>query len=397
MLHGMGRFSFMFGLALAAAPAWAQRHDVRPAPASAVSEIPSAQQDLQLPINGQLPLPLSGTPTRVAVADPAVADVKVLAPGSGRPGSVLLLGRKMGSTEVRVWTNKASEPQLWKVRVIAGLSDTGGVVQVDVKVVEMSRTVMKNIGLNVNATPGAPWSIGVSMAPALSGGFQGSLSYASRNFNATLGLLQTNGLARVLAEPSLVALSGQSASFLAGGEIPIPESGGLGTQNVVFKPFGIGLTVSPTVISKDRIALKVAPEASELDFSNGIPIVNGNNTSTVIPALRTRKADTMIELGDGESYIISGLVSRQTMANVNKIPLLGDLPIIGSFFKNVQYSQSDKELVIIVTPHLVQPIARGVALPTPGSREERDDPLTTAWGYYLLGPAGGEQMPGFSQ
>lgn len=399
--HGVGRFSCMLGLAavLIATPVWAQQHSARPARAQAqvVSEIPSAQQDLQLPINGQLPLPLSSTPTRVAVADPDVADVKVLAPGSGRPGSVMLLGRKMGSTEVRVWTNNAREPQVWKVRVVAGLSDTGGVVQVDVKVVEMSSTVMKDIGLNVSATPGAPWSIGVNMAPSLAGGFMGSLSYASRNFSATLGLLQTNGLARVLAEPSLVALSGQSASFLAGGEIPIPESGGLGTQNVVFKPFGIGLTVSPTVISKDRIALKVAPEASELDFANGITMVNSNNTSTVIPALRTRKADTMIELGDGESYIISGLVSRQTMANVNKVPFLGDLPIIGSFFKNVQYSQNDKELVIIVTPHLVQPMARGVALPTPGDREEQRDHLTTAWGYYLLGPAGSEQMPGFSK
>src|SRR5690606_40472758 len=109
--------------------------------------------------------------------------------------------------------------------------------------------------------------------------------------------LQADGMARVLAEPTPVALSGQSASFLGGGGIRLPESGGLGTQNVVFKPFGIGLTVTPTVLSRERIALKVAPEASELDYVNGIPILNGE-TATLIPALRTRRADTTIELGD---------------------------------------------------------------------------------------------------
>ncbi len=203
-------------------------------------------------------------------------------------------------------------------------------------------------------------------------------------------------MARILAEPTLVALSGQSASFLAGGEIPVPESGGLGTQNVVYKPFGIGLTVSPTVLSRERIALKVAPEASELDYGNGISIFNGDNV-TLVPALRTRKADTMVELGDGESYVIGGLVSRQTRANVNKIPLLGDLPVIGAFFRNIQYSQDERELVIVVTPRLVRLIARGAQLPLPGGRQEAGDTAFNAWGYYLLGPVSGQQMPGFSR
>ncbi len=274
--------------------------------------------------------------------------------------------------------------------------NTSGVVQVEVKVVEVSRSVMKDIGVSFNAG-GSRFSGGVNLLPNLAGGFMGSISYSSRDFNATLQLLQSNGLARVLAEPTLLALSGQSASFLAGGEIPVPESGGLGTQNVTYKPFGIGLTVSPTVISRERIALKVAPEASELDYANGTTIVNSNNSTTIIPALRTRRADTMVELGDGESFLISGLVSRQTKANVSKIPLLGDLPIIGSFFRNVQYSQEDNELVIVVTPRLVRPIARGVTLPLPGARQEVTDSGFNAWGYYLLGPMGGQQMPGFSQ
>lgn len=203
-------------------------------------------------------------------------------------------------------------------------------------------------------------------------------------------------MARVLAEPTLVALSGQSASFLSGGEIPVPEAGGLGTQTVSYKSFGIGLTVTPTVISPQRIALKVAPEASELDYTNAVRIISGDQ-ATLMPALRTRRADTTIELGDGESYVISGLVSRQTMANVSKIPLLGDLPIIGTFFRNVQYSQEERELVIVVTPRLVKPIAANTPLPLPGAREEKRDDFRNAWGYYLIGPALGEQMPGFSR
>lgn len=272
---------------------------------------------------------------------------------------------------------------------------TSGVVQVEVKVVEVSKSVMKDIGVAFNAGGGRV-SAGVSLLPQLSG-FLGGISYNSSDFNATLRLLQSNGMARILAEPTLLALSGQSASFLAGGEIPIPVAGGLGTQTIEFKPFGIGLTVSPTVISRERIALKVAPEASELDYTNGIMMSNTDGSLTTIPALRTRKADTTVELGDGESYLISGLVSRQTKANVNKIPLLGDLPIIGAFFRNVQYSQEDNELVIVVTPRLVRPIARGVTLPMPGERQEVSDRASTAWGYYLLGPMGGQQMPGFSR
>lgn len=411
-------------------------------------------RELLLEVKGQQPLRLDAAPSRVAIADPQVADVKVLAPGVGRPGGeVLLIGRQAGTTELRVWSRGSRDPQVWTVRVLpqvqaalarrgvgggaqvdmagdsgvvtgmapsaeahrgaaeaaaaaAGGNDkvvdmsqinTSGVVQVEVKVVELARSVMKDVGINFRADSG-PWSGGVSLLPDLaSGGMFGMLSYTSRDFSASLALLQNNGMARVLAEPTLLAMSGQSASFLAGGEIPIPVSAGLGTTSVQFKPFGIGLTVTPTVISRERIALKVAPEASELDYANGISSIDSNNRITVIPALRTRKADTMVELGDGETFVISGLVSRQTKASVNKVPLLGDLPIIGAFFRNVQYSQEDRELVIVVTPRLVRPIARGVTLPLPGARQEVSDAGFNAWGYYLLGPMSGQQMPGFSQ
>jgi pilus assembly protein CpaC len=414
---------------------------------------PAAASDLAVPVHGQYTLTLPASPSRIAIGDPDVADIKVLPPGRNRTAQMLVLGKKAGSTQLQVWTAGNAEPQIWTVRVagdvqqalnsrglgggmqldVAGSAAiitgqaanaeehrttveaardavgkgnvvdastiaTSSVVQVEVKIVELSRTAMKQVGMNATFSSG-PWNVGTNFIQTAGEGITSngfSLAYNISHFGTTLQLLESNGLARVLAEPTLLAQSGQSASFLAGGEIPVPESGGLGTQNVVYKPFGVGLSVTPTVLGHGRIALKVAPEASELDPTNGIPIVNGDNT-TVIPALRTRKADTTVELGDGETFIISGLVSRQTKAAVSKVPFLGDLPIIGAFFRGIQYSQEDRELVIVVTPRLVKPIARGVSLPLPGGREEVENRDSTAWGYYLLGPAGGQQMPGFSR
>ena len=447
------------GLAVPMGSAAQDRPVVRAVPAAGspqaqASARPAAAREISLPVRGEQTLDIAGTPVRVSIGDPGVADVRVLPPASNRGGAVLLLARKPGTTQVQVWLRGETQPQVWRVRVtseaqgalesrgigpeasvdgagsvavITGESSSmesqrrayaaastagekvvdlstvqpGGVVQVEVKVVELSTSVMKDVGLNFAAGSGAngtgPWggaSNGMISSNILTSGF--NLLYDSSNFEARLGVLQSNGMARILAEPTLVALSGQSASFLAGGEIPVPESGGLGTQTVSYKPFGIGLTVTPTVISPQRIALKVAPEASELDPENGIPIVNGDSV-TLIPALRTRRADTTVELGDGETFVISGLVSRQTIANVNKLPFLGDLPVIGAFFRSMQYSQEDRELVILVTPRLVRPIARGVALPLPGAAQERPDTLGNAWGHYLVGPLSGQQMPGFSQ
>src|SRR5690606_24910242 len=117
---------------------------------------------------------------------------------------------------------------------------------------------------------------------------------------------------------------------------------GLGTSSIEYKPFGIGLTVTPTVLSNERIVLKVAPEASDLDYANAVSL-NG----VPVPAISTRRADTTVELGDGESYIIGGLVSRSTASNVDKVPLLGDIPVLGTFFRQNSYQMSEKELVIL--------------------------------------------------
>ncbi|MGB6008435.1 type II and III secretion system protein family protein [Castellaniella sp.] len=411
----------------------------------------AATQAVSLAERAQRFMPVAGTPQRVAVADPAVADVQVLPAEGGGAGGILLTGMHAGDTEVRVWNQGGALQALWRVHVIsaahaalaragqapdariaqaddtaviAGQSasllshraaqvaagdkaadlstvDTSSMVQVDVQVVELSRSVMKDAGIDWRAGSSAGhdslWGGSAPLLPAaLSAGSGFAVTYSPQRFRATLRLLESNGMARILARPSLVAMSGQSAKFLAGGEIPVPVSGGLGTQNVEYKPFGIGLTVSPTVLSSNRIALKVAPEASELDYTNTVAIGSGDQT-TLLPSIRTRRADTMVELGDGESFIISGLVSRQTIANVDKVPFLGDLPIIGAFFRNLHYSQEERELVILVTPHLIRPIAKGARLKLPGEDIDREDSPANAWGFYLTGGMGSEQMPGFSR
>jgi pilus assembly protein CpaC len=412
----------------------------------------AAAADITLGMREQQSLPVAGTLERIAVADPEVADVLMVRGSGGKNGSVILVGKKAGTTTVTAWA-KGLPANTWRVTVqgdvqaalagqggaevkVRGASsvisgqapsllehtkssaaaadatgkgkvldistiDSGNVVQIDVKIVEFSKSVLKEIGFDFGLLVNrGNFSFNLSSNLASNG-----LSSAASAFNLltkfsrgsyslsnNLRLIEGNGMARVLGEPSLTALSGQSASFLAGGELPIPQSGGLGTTTIVYKPFGIGLTVSPTILAKGRIALKVAPEASDVDYSK---TVTADGIS--VPSITTRRADTTVELGDGESFIIGGLVSRTTQSNVNKIPLLGDLPIIGSFFRNMSYSQADKELVIIVTPHVVQPIAKNVPLPLPGDSQERRNTASTAWGSYLLGGASRDELPGFSK
>ncbi|WP_322046899.1 type II and III secretion system protein family protein [Paraburkholderia sp. J67] len=284
---------------------------------------------------------------------------------------------------------------------------TRSVVQVDVRVVEFSRTVLKEIGFNffrqnngfsfgsftpTSITSSSTGSSGSSVTAGvpIASAFNLVFSSATHGLFADLSLMETNNLARVLAEPTLVALSGQSASFLAGGEIPVPVPQALGSTAIEYKPYGIGLSLTPTVLSPQRIALKVAPEASQLDYSNAVTI-----SGVSVPAITTRRTETTVELGDGESFVIGGLIDRETASNVNKVPLLGDLPVIGAFFKQLNYQQNDKELVIVVTPHLVSPLAKDAKLPTtPGElAEQRNAPV---WRSFIGGAAARESVPGFS-
>lgn len=266
-------------------------------------------------------------------------------------------------------------------------------VQIDIKIVEISKDKLQSAGFFLGKNNGiaraisAPGNIsGVQSGD--SGGFslQSSNGFLPRsdafNFiygrasNGLLGivsLLEGNGFAYTLAQPSLVAMSGQTAHFLAGGEFPVPVRGGSGTDTSVtieYKEFGVRLSLTPTVLDTSRIALKVAPEVSDLDFNAGI-----QSGGVTVPALRVRRTDTTISLGDGESFVISGLISQNTISNVDKLPGLGDIPIIGSFFQSKQLDRNDRELMMIVTPHLVNAFAKDAKLPElPGEQYRNYNP-----------------------
>jgi len=199
------------------------------------------------------------------------------------------------------------------------------------------------------------------------GVFRKAFSALGLNINATLDALERKGLVKTLAEPTLVALSGETASFLAGGEFPVPvqqgnSSGGgnSGGISVEFKPFGVSLAFTPTVLADGIINLQVEPEVSSIDPSASIT-VNG----LTIPGLQTRRANTVLELRDGESFALAGLIRRDFATTVRQVPLLGSIPIIGALFRSSGFTKGETELVIVVTPRIVQPVkADQIQLPT---------------------------------
>ncbi|MNB97189.1 Type II secretion system protein D precursor [compost metagenome] len=327
--------------------------------------------------------------TQLAVGDPKIADVQP----SGS-SAFILTGIAPGTTSLMVWTACSKTPRqsmvFVKGRATSALTSVPSVpsddpllpsqVQTDIRFVEVSRTKLKEASASIFGVRGN-WLFGSPRTlPTIGGIVTPSIPVNNDNFNLTfatgstlvaLNALEGSGFAYTLARPSLVALSGQSASFLAGGEIPIPvPSSGSDNVSIEYKEFGIRLTLTPTIVGKNRIALKVAPEVSELDFTNAVSIAG-----TVVPALTVRRTDTSISLADGESFVISGLISSRNNSQVNKFPGLGDIPVLGAFFRDNTINREERELLMIVTPHLVQPLAANAQLPSlPGEQLRNYDP-----------------------
>ena len=374
------------------------------------------QQELQSPV----------AITRVAVGDPKIADVRV----NGNQ-AFLLTGMAPGATSLMVWTACASAPRQSMVfvqgRATAAMTSASSLpsgdallpsqVQTDIRFVEVSRTKLKEAGTSIfgkasnNFLFGAPGTVpntGVTPGvvplfnidpriaapsiPLLNDSFNIVWGGGSSKFLGIVNALEGSGFAYTLARPSLVALSGQSASFLAGGEIPIPvPSANSNSYSIEYKEFGIRLTLTPTVVSHDRISLKVAPEVSELDYNNGVTI-----GGTTVPAFTIRRTDTSISLADGESFVISGLISTHNASEVSKFPGLGDIPILGAFFRNSQLKREERELLMIVTPHLVQPLAANAQLPSlPGEKLRNYDP--NWYRLYFLENGNFDKRSGLSQ
>jgi pilus assembly protein CpaC len=274
-------------------------------------------------------------------------------------------------------------------------------VTLKVRIAEVNRTLLKNIGVNLfssDPTSGFKFGIGQGSAGATSGPNSSPFSVgALATGGTTLGaagkllgldisgaidLAQKDGVATILAEPNLTALSGETASFLAGGEYPIPISQSLGAVSIEYKQYGVGLAFTPIVLADGRISMRVRPEVSELSDAGSIKVGD-----VQVPALITRRAETTVELGSGQSLMIAGLLRNSTSNNINKAPFLGDIPILGMLFRSTAWKREESELVIIVTPYLVRPVSNQLATPSDGYRAP-DDAQETFLGQTYKGASG---------
>ncbi|MDI4231922.1 type II and III secretion system protein family protein [Bradyrhizobium sp. Arg237L] len=239
-------------------------------------------------------------------------------------------------------------------------------VNLNVRVAEVSRSAMKALGINLNAFVRAGnFTFGLVNPSPPSGGGQFGIGYVTNDvgIGAVLDALAQEKLVTILAEPNLTTVSGEPASFLAGGEFPIPVSQGLNQISVEFRKFGASLEFVPTVLSGNLINIRVKPEVSELSSQGAIVI---NNFS--VPALSTRRAETVVELASGQSFAIGGLIRRNFNTNIQTFPWLGDVPIVGALFRSSQFQKEETELVIIVTPYLVRPSLAATAMQAPTDR-----------------------------
>jgi pilus assembly protein CpaC len=241
-------------------------------------------------------------------------------------------------------------------------------VQLQVRVAEVSRNRVKDLGTSyayqgsssgVYANSGqGPSSLGNVTNGVLTGTLSSALNLFVMGGNtiSMIRALQTQGAIRELAEPNLIAMNGQQASFLAGGEFPVPivQSGsGQNSISVVFKEYGVRLSFKPTIIDEDHIRLELEPEVSTIDFSNGVKF-----DGFLIPALKTRRAKTAVELRDGQSFALAGLLDNSETKSLSQVPILGDIPILGALFKSKSFQKNETELMFIVTAQLVKPMNR---------------------------------------
>jgi pilus assembly protein CpaC len=207
----------------------------------------------------------------------------------------------------------------------------------------------------------------------------GRIVSGGATIDAAINALEQKGLARTLAEPNLVALSGDTASFLAGGEYPIPVAGSFNTITVDYKRYGVGLAFTPTVLKDGLINMRIEPEVSQFDPNNAVPVGNGLS----VPALIVRRASTTVELQDGQSFMLAGLLQNVSTANQEQLPWLGDVPVLGALFRSASYIKNESDLAIIVTPRIVRPARPGDAIKTPlDNTLPANDP-----DFFLLGKA----------
>ena len=426
----------------------AQAEDAQP---RRITQVPD--QSLSLMVHSGRLIKLSGAAANVFVADPAIADVQV--PSAT---SIYVLGKKAGHTNIYALNQSgdaiysANVTVSYDVGAIKTLfreefpdasltvrSTTSGVmlggelrseeevkravdlaqsslstddkvlnqisvrapnqVNLRVRVAEMNREVAKQLGFNWQAIFGqGNWSFSTmtNHAGSIASPDQLALNFAAGGLDLTamIDALAKQGIVTTLAEPNLTAISGETASFLAGGEFPIPvgvNSGDSGTRiTIEYKQFGIGLNFTPTVLSPERISLKVRPEVSQISDSFSIET---NNIK--IPGIQVRRAETTVELASGQSFAIAGLMDNRTTNAMSNLPGAASIPILGPLFQSSEFRRNESELIIIVTPYIVTPIKIAQnQIPTPVDQWQPSSDLERSFGQHLGVPQKAEGSHG---
>jgi pilus assembly protein CpaC len=335
------------------------------------------------------------------------------------PGAQITVSAAPDGVRVSGSVNSPRDAEKVKATVRQFLGDKEGInfdvavnaatqVTLKVRVAEVSRTVLKQLGVNWSAlaTIGSiahlpALTLNANLDPVVCVG--AATLCPSANFNGVIDALDQSGLATILAEPTLTAVSGETASFIAGGEYPIPVPQGIGQVTIDYKKYGVSVDFTPTVLDGNRISMKVHPEVSALTVVGQLVLDN-----VAIPALTTRSVETTVELGSGEGFAIAGLFQNNGQNQIQQIPWLADIPILGALFRSTSFQRNESELVIIVTPYIVKPVSRpgDLRVPTDGWRYASDleqilkgrltaadtptpaSPPSTAAEQHLQGPAG---------
>ncbi|MBC8104997.1 MAG: type II and III secretion system protein family protein [Anaerolineae bacterium] len=419
------------------------------------------QGEVNLTVNKSTIVATGRPQKRVSVAEPSIVDVNGIS-----PTRILLTAKKPGSTQIIIW-DEQDRSQTIDVTVsadIAGLRSQlakfngsqieattaedavvlrgrasnleaseqavalaagygkrvanfieiagGQQVQLQVRVAEISKSAVRQLGVNFAYNDGvsiggsnvggiAPFgfrdigsagdlALGVPLTPSSNVTLFGKGQIGNTAFAVFISALRDNNLLRILAEPNLVAMSGQEASFLAGGEFPIPVpqsgSGNDTTITIAYREFGVKLNFTPIVLGSGKIRLRVAPEVSDLDFTTAVRF-----GGFVVPGLTQRKVTTTVELNDGQTLAIAGLLNQSVTVDRNVTPLLGDIPVIGALFRSIRYQRKETELVIFVTPKVVAPMSPGQVPPLPGEVWRHPNDLQLYGGADMGGPVAGSR------
>jgi len=299
----------------------------------------------------------------VSIANSDIADVVVAG-----PQEVLVNGKKIGLTTLVLWDD-ANNSRTFNVTVRGPFSDQK--IELRVKLAEVNRQKALELGFNFFGQTehnGATWAGATSPVPIPADQANALFSYikGTDQIAAAIKALETNGTLKILAEPTVIAASGEEAQFLSGGEIPVPVAvtpNGTGTTvTIEWKEFGTKVHFVPTIVDTGVINLVVSPEVSQLDYNNAV-LLSGFR----IPAIRVRRAQTTVELSDQESLVIGGLIQTTETKIHKRIPILGHIPLLGYLFTDVQTQKEESELLIVVSPRLVRALPEGAKIDLPGA------------------------------